>query len=272
MCRRAGWVGLLVLSAIGCNGSGAVPAKVEINKSAPTEAVASRQPDVIEPTPVEDSSQASQVAAQKAFAELLAASEDSDFESWATAEQALSGLGSAAVPTLAAHLADENPFARELAVQFLAQLGPEAAAAEKELTAALADTSPMVRVNAAASLLAMNESTEAAEEVLKELISSDDPTVRLPAAISLAGFDSTSTDALAALAELLSDSSDSIRLAAVQALGRLGEKAKASLTAVRQLTAETNPEIRTAAQQAARQIEGGVDETSETIPVGGVEQ
>lgn len=219
-----------------------------------------------------DAAPESLASAETAFTSLVAAAKDSDFDSWTSAEQSLTSLGAQAAPVLAKHLSDDDEFARELAVQFLAQLGPDAAAAEKELTQALADSSPMVRVNSAATLLAINVAKERAEAVLRELMTSDDATVRLPAAISLAGNEAAAEDAVAALTALLGeDHDDSIRVPAVQALGRLGDKAKSSLNAIRMLTSVENAALQTAAREAARQIEGGVDETSETIPVGGVE-
>lgn len=211
-------------------------------------------------------------AAEAAFERLLNASQDSDPDEWTRSEAALTELGPEAVPVLARQLANDNPFARELAAQFLAQLGPSAASAEPQLVAALADDSSLVKMNAAAALLSMNSAAKEIASALQSLLSDADDNVRLPAAISLAGMKETEAEAIAALTELLTSSDAIVRRGAVEALGRLGEKASSSVTAVRRLADDDSTDVRTAATAALRRIESGESPSEETIPAGGVEE
>ena len=146
-----------VMWCVGCGGtSPTLPQAETTSKRKP--AVAD-QP--LEQVPAQDAESSQKTAAaNQAFSKLVDASQDSDPEEWTQAEAALLELGADAVPALAAHLSDANPFARELAAQFLAQLGPAAARAEAQLVEALADDSSMVRMNAAAALLSMSSSAE----------------------------------------------------------------------------------------------------------------
>lgn len=266
-CRGMEWIGCLCLAmSLGCGGTS--DSKPRTGDGGESRAAASDSS--LLPVPSQDDGKAA--IAEKAFSGLLAASHDANPDAWAAAEKELTDLGGAAASTLAKHLKDDDPLARELAVQYLAQLGPDAAEAAEELVAALNDSSPMVRVNAAATLLALNASVDAAQSVLSELLASEDPTVRLPAAISLSSIEATTAEAIATLTDLLTASDSSIRRTAVETLGRLGDKATASLGAVKELASDGDSAVRRAAAEAARRIESGTDSTSETIPAGGVEE
>lgn len=270
-CRIMGWLsGALAMVAVGC-GEAPAPKATADEKSSEVK-TASRE--AIEPVPVDSVATSSETVSDEetpadlAFAKLLAATDAADPDAWSEADQQLLELGSQAVPTLARYLQHADSLARELSVQYLAQLGPAAIGAESALTQALADDSSMVRVNAAAALLAMNASSTEAVAALKTMLNDDNPSVRLPAAISLAGMSTTMNDAIPVLTGLLTDGEPTIRLTAVETLGRLGSKAKASLAAVQELTSDSNDEVRAAAREAVKDIESSAS-PSDTIPVSG---
>lgn len=259
----------LVIWFAGCGGTS--PAKPQSDSTAAKGKLATvDQP--LEKVPANDPSASKKTAAaNEAFSKLVNASEDSNPDEWTQAEAALLALGADAVPALAGHLSDPNPFSRELAAQFLAQLGPAAAGAERQLVKSLTDDSSLVKMNAAAALLSMNSSAKEIAPALQSLLTDPDQSIRLPAAISLAGFDANTDEAVATLTDLLSAPNGSVRLGAVEALGRLGDKALSSRPAVRRLADDDSPEVRTAAATALKRIETGESSDSKTIPASGVE-
>ncbi len=259
---------LLLISCWGCGQTPGEPAAVS-----QTPASSGPQPRGDEPSelPPAESREvaASPSEAEAAFAKLRSATEDGNPEAWSDAEQQLIGLGDSAVSTLAGHLSDPDQLSRELAVQFLAQLGPAAQPAANELANALKDDSPIVRVNAAATLLLIEPESTSARDVLSELLAGGDDHVRLTAAISLAGSEASAEDSIKTLTALLAAAEPTIRLTAVETLGRLGKQAESSLPAIERLVDDDNPEIRAAATTAQRRIETGETEPSETVPTSG---
>lgn len=255
---------VILLASFGC-GETKAPQSTSVN---PAKQPPSTEGKLLE---VPSANSRSNAAADQAFADLLEATRSSNPDAWGAADRALKELGAQAVPTLARYLGDDDPTARELAVQFLAELGPDAKGAETALTKALADDSPMVRVNSAAALLAMNESSAEVISALQSMLQDDDPSVRLPAAISLASMSETVSEAVPVLTELLTAQEPGIRQTAVETLGRLGKQAHSSLTALRQLESDENAEVRTAAAAAVKDIESGKESSSETIPASGVD-
>ncbi len=261
-CRRV-WC-VVLLAGLGC-GETKTPPSAAAN---PAKTVPPKNGELLS---APSSNGRSNAVADKAFADLLEATHGSNPDAWSAAEKSLTELGAQAVPALARYLAHDDQTARELAVQFLAQLGPDAKGAEPALTKALADDSPMVRVNAAAALLALNASATEAVAALRSMLQDDDASVRLPAAISLAGMSDAVKDAVPVLTELLTAREPSIRQTAAETLGKLGKNAESSLGALQQLESDDNTEVRSAAAAAVNAIEAAENSSSETKPADSVE-
>ena len=266
--RKWWWIaGCCLAMSAGCGRS---PETAKETGTSPSRPVV-RDTEMPPADPATTETQRQTTAALAAFAELVDATQSSDPDAWTTAERKLVDFGASAVPALISRLQDENPLVRELAVQFLAQLGAEAAGAEDTLVKLLADESPVVRVNAASVLLAVNNSTAEAVTTLQDLLSSSDQTVRLTAAVSLVGLETPDLDAMTALTELLHARDWSVRLTAVQTLGRLGDLASGSLSAIQSLQEDDRAEVRRAAALALKQLESPRPEDRQTIPASGTE-
>lgn len=231
-----------------------------------------------EPSPVE-----------LAFEKLLAAAESGQPDDWAAAERELQTAGVLAVPVLVRHLEDENAQARELAVMFLAQIGPEAAPAAPALVKLLVDPSELVQVNAAATLVMIGDhsvSDEDAEEpsagesaervalavrTLAGLADYPEENVRMTAVSALGNAGPAATPALKLLRAALGDANPQIRATAAAALGRLGPVAATQVAALKALADDEDAGVRNAAAVAVRQIESP-DAPGEAIPASATEK
>jgi hypothetical protein len=308
---------LTVSSVLGCGQQAATPVGEPVAKSpatvsaspavaksaAPTKSeeftlgLAAPGPLVPMPQPIEADMEALQPVPAKtagpssvelAFGRLLAAMEGGNPDDWATAEQELQAAGVLAVPVLQRHLEDERPQARELAVMFLAQIGPAAAPAAPLLMTLLDDPSSLIQVNAAATLVMIGDqpgeesetsapTPESAErvsraiETLQSLLDHPEENVRMTAISSLGNAGPAAKPALRQLRTALGDVNSQVRATAAAALGRLGPLATSQVAALKSLTKDEAPEVRTAAALAIRQIESP-DAPGEAIPASATEK
>lgn len=262
---------LTLLFAVGCGGAQPVPKMTSTGKGTPdttkvVEPVLESVPEQAEPGDVDFP------RGSEAFATLVKAAESSDAEAWTKAEAKIQELGPHATAALAERLADENPVARELAAMFLAQIGPEAAAAAKGLVKLLKDDSTFARVNAASALSTMEGFEEQAVPVLTELLTDADENVRLTAATSLRNVGPLAMPALAGLTGALNDTNPQIRAAAATALGEIGPGANKSLKMLRRLEEDSEQAVVAAAAKAIRRIDAeSVDKTTLATPASATE-
>lgn len=203
---------------------------------------------------------------QEAFARLIQAAEAGDPSGWRTAEEDLQQLGALALPALVPALKSAEPLHRELAVTFLAQLGPEAAPASDELAALLLDESPIIRVNAAAALSALARPFPASIDALTELVAHEDAHIRETAISALGNAARSPESVLPVLASSLSDDELRVRIAAAVAIGQFGTAAQSFATKLRLLSADEDPSVRNAVTTALELIETD----GKTVPTGAV--
>jgi HEAT repeat protein len=262
-------------AAVGCGGATEKPMASEPPSSTATATTALPDlqpvPSVTEPDLPEDNPIDSQALA--VFNRWVAAAADNDPEAWTKAEQELQGLGASAVPALTTVLDGDLPLAREMAVMFLAQLGPQAEPAADALAKLLDDESSLVRVNAAGVLTTFETAPESAVLTLTALLTDTDPNIRTTAAGCLGNVPELPPAALRQLAGSLDDPEPSVRTAAATTLSRAGTKAAAVLPKLRQLTADDDETVRQAATMAVRLIDPSqAPAASETVPVGATEE
>lgn len=194
------------------------------------------------PAPVAEST-----AAEKAFRRLVEAAQNDQADQWLQAEAELRALGSAIVPVLTPILDNEEGLAREMAVMFLAQIGPEAAPAASALERLLNDPSPLLQVNAAALLTTFDQPSPGAIKTLTQLVDSPDTTLQLTAIGALGNVDNPPESAVKALTRALSTSNAQVRQAAANSLGRMGGSAVAAIPQLRELLADPEPPVKEAA-------------------------
>jgi len=260
---------------LGCGTATELPAP-ETAEIAPTRSstsenlstqVAAADPD-LQPVPVEPAAESSLSAdarrAEQAFRRLLVAAEGDHPEDWATADAELKELGSEVVPALIPFLTHEQPLARELAVMFLAQVGPDAAAARESLIGLLSDPSPLIRVNAASLLTTFESPPASAIAALQELLTHDDPNLRVNALFALGNVPDAAAELVPAIAASLDSESPQIRHAAANTLSRLGEPARSSLPQLRNLLEDSDPAVKEAALFAIRVLDPAVTPASAT--------
>lgn len=268
------WIGLIgggvCTVVIGCGeAANNGPEMLQTPRQASSEAAL---PD-LQPVPTPESSgqvtaSSTESAARAVFDRWVAAATENDPDAWTKAEQELQALGATAVPSLIDVLETGQPLAREMAVMFLAQLGPQAEPAAEALTKLLNDESPMVRVNAAGVLTTFETAPESATQTLTALLSDTDPNIRTTAAGCLGNVAELPPAVIQRLAGCLRDETPSVRAAAATTLGRCGEKAASTLLKLRQLATDEDDAVRQAAAVAVRQIDPASRPASDTVPVG----
>ncbi|GIX03883.1 MAG: hypothetical protein KatS3mg113_0889 [Planctomycetaceae bacterium] len=203
----------------------------------------------------EMSDQGQEPPIRDAFEQLCRAVELNDPVAWERAERVLQTAGSATRSVLVAYLEDSQVLKRELAVMWLAQLGPEVAPVADKLKNCLHDESVLVRVNAAAALSCLESPSPEVMRTLMELVDADDVHIRLTSLAGLANLGEAAQPALAVLEKALHDMDPRIRTAAAQTLGRLGAPAKSLLPTLKLLASDEDENVREAIQQAVQQID-----------------
>ena len=222
------------------------------------------------------------------FERLIAATEGGSPDDWTAAEQELQAVGADALPTLVRHLSDDNSAVREMAVMFIAQIGPAASSAAPALEQVLDDSSPLVQVNAASTILVLGDQpavegeadgvataaagqrVTAAVRVLCSLLDAPEEQIRLTAISALGNAGSAAEPALPQLVALLQDDNPRIRGTAATTLGRLGPIAAGQANALRPLAKDADEEVRQAAALAWRQLRPA-RQTGEAIPASATE-
>jgi len=202
--------------------------------------------------------------AEHAFARLVKAAEEGDPRGWEAANQELQQLGAAAMPVLIPALHSDKSLWREMAVTFLAQLGPEAAPAADDLAALLLDASPIIRVNAAAALSALEQPLPASIDALTELASHEDVHVRETAVSALGNAGRSAETVLPVLAKCLADEEIRVRTSAAVAIGQFGQAAQEFVPKLRLLSGDEDPNVRNAVTTALELIEAD----GKTVPAG----
>lgn len=197
-------------------------------------------------------------AARDAFQRLLVAAENNRPDDWVAAEEQLKNLGAAIVPALIPALEGDQSLAREMAVMFLAQLGPDAAPAAGALAKLLDDPSPFVQVNAASVLTTLEDPPAAAIQTLVTLLEHPENNLRITAINALGNVPAAGDAAVAALAGCLSDADPIVRQAAAATLGRVGSGAKSALPQLRTLLTDADPAVKEAALFAIRALDPAV--------------
>lgn len=218
------------------------------------------------PTPESDTAGSSERtrAAQAAFERLVAAALGDRPDDWATAEVELKEFGADIVPALIPVLSDEQSLKRELAVMFLAQLGPEASPAREALLPLLNDPSPFIRVNTASLLTTFEKPPQEVVATLKDLLSQEDPNLRVNVLFALGNVPESAAELVPVIATSLADENPQIRHAAASTLGRLGESARVSLPQLKQLLDDADPAVKEAAMFAVQVLEPAVTPAAAT--------
>ena len=137
------------------------------------------------------------------------------------ASYALTAIGGPAVEPLV-EAAGSGPDTRAMAVETLADMGPDAREAVPFLTTALQDESVDVRRHAADALGTSGQSTSAGIGPLAQALSDEDERVRRNAALSLARIGRNAEEATPALKAALKDDDRYVRGKAAEALRRIG--------------------------------------------------
>jgi HEAT repeat protein len=122
---------------------------------------------------------------------------------------------------------------RGLAVQALAELGPEAHLPLAELLAALRDDAAVLRLGAATALGNMGARARPAVEALTRALADGDGGVRVRAAMALWKIDRQGQHAVPVLIEALHDPKELVRWMAADCLGEIGQAARTALPALR---------------------------------------
>lgn len=207
------------------------------------------------------------VNARRVFDRWVAAAAANDPAAWTEAEQEMQALGATAVPALVAVLEEGQSLAREMAVMFLAQLGPQAEPAAAALAELLDDESALIRVNAAGVLTTFDGAPDSVVTTLTALLSDADPNIRTTAAGCLGNIAELSPTAIQRLIANLDDPEPRVRAASANTLSRSGTKASSALLKLRQLTADDDEAVRQAATIAARLVDPRQrPANSETVP------
>uniref|UniRef100_A0A7C2K1M4 HEAT repeat domain-containing protein n=1 Tax=Schlesneria paludicola TaxID=360056 RepID=A0A7C2K1M4_9PLAN len=278
MRRLSGFMaGMVCAATFGCGGGSPQPAATTPRTAAAPTASSGALPDLQPVPPQAESPDSPSSAAVGTAGELfhrwVAAAQANDPEAWSQAEQDLQTVGEQAVPALIPVLSGADPLAREMAVMFLAQLGPQAEPAAEALTGLLNDPSPLVRVNAAGVLTTFENPPESAVTVLVDLLSDEDVNIRTTAAGCLGNVTELSSAALRRLVDGLDDADPRMRAAAATTLSRSGQKAAAALSKLRLLTGDDDEAVRQAATLAVKLIDSaGRSEVGGAVPVGATEE
>ncbi|MDZ4686786.1 MAG: HEAT repeat domain-containing protein, partial [Planctomycetaceae bacterium] len=221
--------GAVCVALLGCGKKDTPPASGSASTPAPSVTASSVEalPD-LQPVPaIVDTNQNTQADAdaRAVFDRWVAAAAANDPEAWTKAEQEMQTLGATAVPALVAVLEEGPPLAREMAVMFLAQLGPQAEPAAAALAELLDDESALIRVNAAGVLTTFDGAPESVVTTLTALLSDADPNIRTTAAGCLGNIAELAPPAINRLIVSLDDPEPGVRAAAATTLSRSGSKA-----------------------------------------------
>ncbi|MHC4819448.1 MAG: HEAT repeat domain-containing protein [Planctomycetota bacterium] len=151
-----------------------------------------------------------------------------------------------AVPALIEALDAQEPAVRAFAALALGRIGKPAADAVVRLEQALRDPHARVRVASALAAWGITGDLETARAVLWQALTSNDPRVRTMAAEAFGELGEAGID-LMILA--LADLDEQVRAAAAETLGRIGAGSKAARTALEEATKDTSPLVVAAAKQ-----------------------
>ena len=272
-CLMACTAGVLIGTA-GCGGS-PTPSELQNNSGMPGRIAALPEPgfgaDVEPSETINPEMLQKQIAAlhqyqakqaEEVFAKLVKAAEDGDPGGWEAANQELQRLAAEAVPALIPELRSSEPLRREMAVTFLAQLGPDAAPAADDLAALLDDASPIIRVNAAAALSALEAPFPASIETLTELVNHEELPVRETAIAALGNAGRSPETVLPVLAKCLADPEIRVRISAAIALGQYGQAAQSFVPKLQLLAGDEDENVRNAVTTALQLIEGAPDDSA----------
>jgi HEAT repeat protein len=160
------------------------------------------------------------------------------------ASRALAQVGRPAVPELIKALASPSFPARARAAEALVWIGPDAADAVPALTAALKDREELVQAAAATALGAVGSDAAPAAPALARLLADFDDGLRAQAALALARI---GPPAVAPLRQALREGSPAVRLNTLAALKVLGPLGTEAVPELRKALADTHPPIREAA-------------------------
>lgn len=190
--------------------------------------------------------------AAEVFQALTRAARLGDPENWMIAEEKLKGFGADAVPCLTQALSSDDSLDREMGVMFLAQLGPDAAAAATSLEHVLDDESPFIRVNAAALLTIFDDPPPSAITTLLELVANPDVNLRTTAIGALGNVPESAATTVPELLQSLQDDDPVVREAVVNTLARLGKPASSTVPQLQALLQDPEPAVKEAALFAIR--------------------
>jgi HEAT repeat protein len=146
--------------------------------------------------------------------------------------QTLRGFGAPALPVLSETLQASSPALRIAAARTLAEMGPEAALAEKPLLTAAGDSDPAVQAAALRALVASRSESPRLRPLLEAALKSSSPELRKAGTAGLASVGGATTLGADGLIVLLADEDAATRLLAVQSLGQLGAKAAPAVPAL----------------------------------------
>ena len=171
----------------------------------------------------------------------------------ATRELRRTKLHAEAVPALAQTLENTDSVFREVAVNKLSAMGPEARAAVPALARQLRDEEPRVRRNVLAALVQIGLDGRAIPAVVR-MLEDEDPSLRRAACSALAETGPEAKVAIPALTKLLADEEPDVCVAAAEALGKLGTESTAAIPALEKLTRHADRGIRWTAAEALIRI------------------
>jgi HEAT repeat protein len=158
-----------------------------------------------------------------------------------------------AVPALIEALDAKEPAVRAFAALALGRIGKPAADAVVRLEAALRDPHARVRVASALAAWGITRDLETTRTVLWQALTSPDPRVRTMAAEAFGELGEEGVD-LMVLA--LIDRDEQVRVAAAETLGRIGAGSATAKKALQEATQDQSPAVAAAAREALASLGG----------------
>jgi HEAT repeat protein/beta-lactamase regulating signal transducer with metallopeptidase domain len=149
--------------------------------------------------------------------------------------RAISKIGAAAVPTLAAAVKDENRNVRRFAIDALRRMSSDAQLALPALLQAFKNDDPATRRLAINAVGSIRRGTKEVIAALMEALNDKEERVRAAAASAFSWFGESAKPAIPALVKALADKDDLVRFRAIESLGSIGAGARAVPTVSRWL-------------------------------------
>jgi HEAT repeat protein len=175
-----------------------------------------------------------------------------------SAGNAVSAIGKPALPVLIEAVERGQGPRRLAAATVLMRIYPLPRAAEAPMLKMVVDENPAARQQAIESLASMHDGRPAVLAAYINALLDPVPEVRLAAAQALGQVGPKGETAVPSLTALLGDESPVVRQAAAQTLGQFGAASQPALPGLKRLAEDHVPEVRAAAVDAQHRIEAGL--------------